>query len=295
MLVAGDLHLDVARARDEALDEQGAVAEGGAGLAPAALERVGDFVRISDGAHAASAAARDGLDHHRATAELLEEGTRAIEVDGVVAAGQDRYAARGRERAGARFIAEQRQCRRRGTDEGDAGLLAGPCEVGVLGQKAVAGVDRVALVLERALDDLRDVEVGGGADSVERDRDVSVLDVLGGRVVAGVNGRRFEVEFGGGAQDANSNFAAIRDEKSLDRHGGSLKDRHSPSFQQLTLLRLEFRWLRLFGRHHAKGIGVPNEVPNQMCTARSRLLLLPSPDELRLQASVACPHSQCVE
>ena len=216
VLVGGDLHLNVAGAGDEALDEERAVAEGGLGFAGAALEGVGDLVRIGDGAHAASAAAGDGLDHYRAAAQLLKEGACAVEVDGVVAAGQNRRAACGGEGAGAGLVAEQREGGGRGADEGDAGLFAGAGEVGVFGEEAVAGVDGVALVLAGALNDLGDVEVGGGADSIERDLEVGVLDVLGGCVVVGVDGGGGDLQFGCGAEDADGDFAAVGDEQALD-------------------------------------------------------------------------------
>jgi len=46
-----------------------------------------------------------------------------------------------------------------GTDERDARPLAGCGEVGVLGEEAVAGVDRVGPGLERGVNDAIDVEV----------------------------------------------------------------------------------------------------------------------------------------
>ena len=270
VLVGGDLHFDVAGAGDEALDEERAVAEGGLGFAGAALEGVGDLVGVSNSAHAASAAAGDGLDHHWAAAQLVEESARAVEVDGVVAAGEDRRAAGGGEGAGAGFVAEQGERGGGGADEGDAGLFAGAGEVGVFGEEAVAGVDGVAVVLAGALDDLGDVEVGGGADSVERDLEVGVLDVLGGCVVVGVDGGGGDLEFGGGAEDADGDFAAVGDEQALDgvlvRHGGSLgpipawfasRDHGEPigCRPELSVVRLEFINIRVGGGRQVDRVG----------------------------------------
>ena len=222
VLVGGDLHFDVARAGDEALDEQCAVAESGLRLARAALEGVGDLIGLRHRAHAPSAAAGDRLDHHRPAAQLLEECARAVEVDCVVAAAQDRRAARCGESARPRLVAEQRQRGGGRADECDARLFAGAGEIGVLREEAVAGVDRVALVLAGPLNDLGDVEIRGGADSVERDLQVGVLDVLRGGVVAGVDRGGGELEFRRGAQDADGDFAAVGDEQSLNRHARSV-------------------------------------------------------------------------
>ena len=140
----------------------------------------------------------------------------------MIAAAQDRRAARRGEGARPRLVAEQRQRGGRRADERDPRLFAGAGEIGVLRQEAVAGVDRVALALAGPLDDLGDVEICGGADPVERDLQVGVLDVLRGGVVAGVDRGGGDLQFGRGAQDADGDFAAVGDEQSLNRHGNSL-------------------------------------------------------------------------
>ena len=63
--VAKDLDLDVARAGDQALGVERTVAEGARRLRPAAGEGLGDLGLAAHGAHAASAAARDRLEHDR--------------------------------------------------------------------------------------------------------------------------------------------------------------------------------------------------------------------------------------
>ena len=183
VLVADNLDLDVPCAGDKALDEERAVAERSLGLSRATLEGLFDLVCLMDGAHTAPAAAGDRLDHHRAAIELFEEGASAVEVDRVVCAGQNRDAPRSCQRPGAGLVAEQRERSGRGTDEGDARLLAGAGEVGVLGEESVAGMDGVAVVLLGAVDDLCDVEIRGGANSIQRNDSFGVLDVVGGGVV----------------------------------------------------------------------------------------------------------------
>src|SRR5262245_49755162 len=63
--VGEHLHLDVARRRDEFLDQHAAVAEGGRGLALRTRQRRAEFALTVDAAHTLAAAARDGLDEHR--------------------------------------------------------------------------------------------------------------------------------------------------------------------------------------------------------------------------------------
>ena len=76
--VADDLHLDVARATDDALDVEVAVAERGRGLGAAARVGLVQLVDAADDPHAAPAAAGDRLDHHRSRRRApSERGTRA--------------------------------------------------------------------------------------------------------------------------------------------------------------------------------------------------------------------------
>ena len=70
MDVAEQLDLDVARPLDVALDEDGAVAERGLGLAARRGARVVELVGAADDAHAAPAAARRRL-HEQRKAELV--------------------------------------------------------------------------------------------------------------------------------------------------------------------------------------------------------------------------------
>ena len=144
--VAGDLHLDVARARQPALDVELAAAERRGRLARAARERLGELVRRVHRSHAAAAAARDRLDHQRRTGAEPREQARAhprarSAPDG---AAQHRDAAALRERTRARLVAEQRERLGARPDEHHAGFCTATRELGVLGQEAVARVQRVA-------------------------------------------------------------------------------------------------------------------------------------------------------
>jgi hypothetical protein len=64
-LVAEDLHLDVPRPRQVALDQEALVAEGGACLAPRALDRLLQILPALDDAHPLAPATQHGLEQHR--------------------------------------------------------------------------------------------------------------------------------------------------------------------------------------------------------------------------------------
>ena len=99
-------------------------------------------------------------------------------------------------------------------DEGDAGLGARLGEVGVLGEEAVAGVDRVGAGLDGGPHDPLGVEVG--ADRVALLADpvglVGLEDVLGLAVLVGEDGDRLGAELGGGAERADRDLTSVRDE-----------------------------------------------------------------------------------
>ena len=125
--VADDLHLDVARVRQQPLDVDVAVAERRLRLGPAARVRLVDVLGgRAHGAHAAAAAAGDRLDHHRAAvAQRREERARASSsvVASACPAAPGRRSRSARARAW-RLVAEQLQQSRARADEGQPGLGA---------------------------------------------------------------------------------------------------------------------------------------------------------------------------
>ena len=140
--VGQDLHLDVARVDDRLLDEHGRVAEGALGLAHAGLDRLAQVLGAVDPAHAATAAAGDRLDEQRegiAAAASTRASTSVRRLD----ARQGRHAGRLGRGDGPRLVAGQLEDLGRRPDEGDAGVGARLGQGRVLGQEAVARVDRV--------------------------------------------------------------------------------------------------------------------------------------------------------
>ena len=137
------LELDVARRLQILLDVNVADAERRLGFALRGLEGVRQIARRLDDAHAATAAAGDGLDDDR-IADVLRDLERLLfAVDRAVAAGQHRHAGLLHRPPRLGLVAEQANDVRVGPDEADVARLAHFGEVGALRQKAVAGVNGV--------------------------------------------------------------------------------------------------------------------------------------------------------
>ena len=107
-------------------------------------------------------------------------------------------------------------------DEDEAALLHALGEIGVLGQKAVAGMDGDRIGYLRGADDRRHVQVaqrrGRRADADRLVRQQHVLQIgIGG----GVHGDGLDAQFAAGAQDAQRDFAAIGDDDFLQHTVGA--------------------------------------------------------------------------
>ncbi len=157
--VADDLHFDVARVGEQFFGIEPRVAERRVRFGRAALERVFEFGRGGDDAHAASAAAGDRFDDHRAAAARCEKSACGIDVDRRGRAGRHRHAALRRECRAPQLVAEQFERGGVGSDERDAGIGERRGEARILGEESVTRMHRVAVVGARRGDDRGDVEI----------------------------------------------------------------------------------------------------------------------------------------
>ena len=249
--VTQELDFDVPRPRDQLLDVEAAVAERALCLGPAALVGLFDLVGRSDDAGPAAAAAGERLDDHRlALAQGGEELLRFFDRRRPIRAAQHRYVRAGRHRTRSALVAEEFQHLGPRADEGDARVGAGGCEVRVLGQEAVAGMDRVAVRIHRPPDDTFDVEVRGHAAAIQGDRLVGDPQVESVRVVLGVHRDGVDAKIHRRAGDAHRDFAAVCDQQTA--HG---------------LRRRVVSWFRR-RRLRARSVGCHRA--NANCSARSR-------------------------
>ena len=160
--VGQHLDLDVARVLEVALDVDAVVGEELLAFARGALEGLLEVVRRHRHAEALAAATARRLAGDRVAGFLgLLAGGLDIRCR-LGGTGHDRHAGLGHDLARPRLGAHRFDRLRRRADEDESRLGAGAGEVGVLGEEAVAGMDRLGVRLLRGGDDLLDVEVALG-------------------------------------------------------------------------------------------------------------------------------------
>ena len=212
--VPDDLHLDVPRAGEEFLDVQFRRAEGLFGFRACADERLFEVAGLDDGAHAASPAATDRLQHHRAIrTERLEEGTRLVQRDRLADSGEHWHTTLFGQRAGLRLVAETAKRLRGGADKDKTCALAAFGELRRFAQEPVAGMDGLATRLLRERNESLPIEVGGDTRRAEVEGLVPVARVQGLAVVFGEDTDRLDSEIRGRARDADGDFAAVGDQQ----------------------------------------------------------------------------------
>ena len=211
--VAEDLDLDVARLLEIFLDIDRVVAEGGLGLGPGGAERVRQVGLGAGHLHAASAAAGCRLDDDR-VADLAADALRRV-VIGDAALGS-RHAGDAQRLGGPLgfdLVAHGADMLGLGADEGDVVILQDLGEAGVLGEKAVAGMDGIGAGDLAGGEQRRNVKI-----AVARRRRPDADALVGEAHMHGVGIRRGmdrhggDAEFLGGAQHAERDLAAIGDQ-----------------------------------------------------------------------------------
>ncbi len=219
VVIAEHLELDVPRRLDVFLDVHVADAEGRFRFALRRLHRVRQFGRGSDDAHAATAAAGGGFDDDRITDLFRQLERPFLVVDRAVAAGENRHARLLHHAARAGLVAHQANHLRIRADELDMAGLAHLGEVGALGKKPVAGMDRIRAGDFGRADHRRHVQIAvGAARRTDADVLVGELDVQLVLVRLRVDGNGLDAELTAGVDDPQRHLAAIRDENFLE-HG----------------------------------------------------------------------------
>ncbi len=203
LTIAQHLDLDVAGALQQSLDVESAVAEGGLGLGPRHREEVLELVGRAGDAHALAAAAGGRLDHDREANLLGRFACRARIVYRIFSPGDHRDPGFGHRPARGDLVAHLPDLRGGRPDEHEVGGLADLCELGVLGEEPVAGVNRI-----------------GASDLSRRgrpDADVLVRETHVQRLAIGLgmHGYGRDAELAAGTYDAERDFPAISDQDFL--------------------------------------------------------------------------------
>ena len=158
--VGKDLDLDVPRFDDGPLEHHRGLAERVQRLRLRAAQRVFEVAGRGHQPHATTATTGHRLDHDR-IADAIGLGTQALRaLVSAVVAGHARHAGGQHQALGGRLVTHRVDRLGRRADEHQPRVAAGAREVGVLGEKAVARVNRVGAGLVRGVDDRLDVEVG---------------------------------------------------------------------------------------------------------------------------------------
>ncbi len=212
------LHLDVAPALHQALDEQRPVAEGGVRLAARGGQRAGQLAGRADDAHPAPAAARGGLDH-QGEPDLLGSTSGELLVGCVQHGREHGHAGGGGEPARLVLAPEAFHRVGRRPDERQPRLGARAGERGALRQKPVARVNGVHARAARGIEQRRDRQVGlrrgRGADP---QRLVGRLDVRRVAIGVGEHGDRAQAQRARRAQHPQRDLPAVGDEDRSERH-----------------------------------------------------------------------------
>ena len=215
------LYLDVARARQETLHQQGGVPEGGDCLPAGGGDGGAQVAGLVHPAHAFAPTARGRLQQDR-EADVQGRGLQFDVVEArFVAAGNHRHAGGRHGPLGVDLVAHQLDGLGGRADEGDPGGGTAAGEGRVLGQEAVARVDGVGIGdLGRGHDPV-DVQVGRGATDGERG--LGLADVARATVGLGEHGHAADAHGLEGPDDAHGDFAPVGDQDRPE-HGAYIRN-----------------------------------------------------------------------
>src|SRR5256884_1068040 len=220
------LEFDVPRPLHEFLQVDLVVGEGCARFRARDADRVQERGLGVHHAHAAPAAAAGCLDDHGVT-DVARDAQVLVRVlaQRAIGARHARHAVRFHDPDRRHLVAYDTDGLRLGADEHEAAFLHALGEVGVLGQEAVAGVDRDRVGDFRRADDCRHVEIAGGRGRrPDAYRFIGEQHVLEAVVGGGVHGHGLDAELPAGTQDPQRDLAAVGDDDLLD-HGALIRRR----------------------------------------------------------------------
>mmetsp|Transcript_43463 Transcript_43463/g.80893 ORF Transcript_43463/g.80893 Transcript_43463/m.80893 type:complete len:366 (+) Transcript_43463:1651-2748(+) len=209
--VADDLDLDVLSVANVPLDEARAVAEGGQSLRGRRPEERDEIFLLGAHSHALPSSALGRLDHDGQAVLLHERQGLALLRDASVGSRHDRHSALDRQFLRLGLVAEDLEVFDVRAAECDAGVLARLRERSRFGQEAVPRVDGVDPVFLGDLYDGGDVQVRADGSAVFGKEEGLIGVPAVGRVTIflAIDGHGAQVQFGGGAEDADSDLAAV--------------------------------------------------------------------------------------
>ena len=219
------LSLHVPRPVQVPLDEALAATERRHGLTGRRLEERRDLVQGAGHLEPAAAAAERRLDRDR-QAVLRRKGHHRVGVGyRVRGARHQRCTDLLGDVPGLDLVAQRVDRRGRRPDPDQSGVDHRGREARVLGQEAVAGMDRVGPAAPGDVDDLVDVQVGlGGSTAAQRVRLAGQPDEQCVGIRLGVDGNAAQPGIGGRPDHADRNLSPIGDQHLCDAHGRHSSD-----------------------------------------------------------------------
>ncbi len=210
LVVRENLEFDMVRVFDVFLDVNPGIAEGLLRFGARGVIAFDEGNVVVGHAHAAPAAAGDGLDHHGiADAFGNDEGVLLV-LHRAFRTGRDRDPGFLREIAADGLVFQRVHRPGTRTDEPDVAAFANVRKMGVLGQEPVAGVDGIDIRDLGRADDAVNAQVtlvaGGLADT---DRFIRKLHVHRVGIHVRIDRHRADVQLLASADDADGNFSAI--------------------------------------------------------------------------------------
>ncbi len=217
--VAEQLHLDVARLLDVLLQVNAAILEGALGFLTRGLESGQQRGFIAGHAHAAAAAARRRLDEYRKTHRTGQLERVLFLFNQPFAAGHDRHAGFLGEFARLILVAQSLHRLGRWADELDLAIAAHFSEMGVLRQKAVAGMNGLHIGGLRRADEARNLQIAfrrrGRADA---DFLIGQIEIRRTAIRLAVDGDRLDAHLLAGANDPQGDLSSIGDQNAMKHH-----------------------------------------------------------------------------
>ena len=219
VMISEQLHFDMTRPRQLALEIHGWVAERGGRLRSCRADGARKVGRVDDGPHAFAAAAGHRLhqqriaDRLRRRRDLLACGVGAKRI---FRPGHDGNAGAFRRAARRRLAAHRFNRASRRTDESESRADARGREVLILGKEAVAGMHRIGAAAAGRIDEAIDAQIalprGAGSDGV---RFVGEPHVKRRAIALGVDRHGRQIHLAARADDAHGNLAPVCDQDFL--------------------------------------------------------------------------------
>ncbi len=223
MRVGEHLHLDVARALQQPLEQQGVVAEGRGGDPSCGREGVGEVVGPGGDGHALAAPAGGGLHEQGVSSAIGFGGDLGVGETGRREPRHGRHVVGRDVLLGADLVAHHLERLDSGADEDDPRRGARAGEAGVLAEEPVARVHGIRPGRHRGGDHRVDVEVRGHAHSV-----VGFAGVGRVGIRVGEDGDRADAETPQRPEHPARDLAAVGDENGGEGANGHVHIRKRP-------------------------------------------------------------------